>query len=144
MIYLHQRNCLISCLLSVEISPISSKTTTSSRGSTEPLIIVRASISSSSSSQSPESPSSPIFSAEGSFRPRRNTNELLLYGQELVCIDNSLAKRDDELTIYKGDWIYADMKYKNNRGWIWAYSPSSKSQGYVPKSCLRPPATTPL
>lgn len=78
------------------------------------------------------------------LRQRRNTNELLLYGQELVCTDTYIGKRLDELTVHKGDWIYADMKLKDGRGWIWAYSPSNKMQGFVPRSCLRPPATTPL
>ncbi|KAK2557994.1 SH3 domain-containing protein Dlish [Acropora cervicornis] len=75
---------------------------------------------------------------------RRNTNELLLYGHELVCIDTYVGKKVDELTVHKGDWIYADMKLKDSRGWIWAYSPANKLQGYVPRSCVRPPATTPL
>lgn len=75
---------------------------------------------------------------------RRNTNELLLYGHELVCIDTYIGKKVDELTVHKGDWIYADMKLKDSRGWIWAYSPANKLQGYVPRSCVRPPATTPL
>lgn len=130
-------------LLFPELSPLSSQTTASSgRASVEPLLLVHARTSSSSSSHGPESP--PAVNGNSGPRPRRNTNELLLYGQELVCIDSSLARRDDELTIYKGDWIYADMKHKNSKGWIWAYSPSTKCQGYVPKSCLRPPATTPL
>ena len=80
----------------------------------------------------------------GHFRPRRNTNELLLYGQELVCTDTFLGQKVEELTVYKGDWIYADMKHKDGHGYIWAYSPSTKRQGFVPKACLRPPATTPL
>lgn len=75
---------------------------------------------------------------------RRKSNDLLLYGQELVCTDTHIGREVDELTVYKGDWIYADMKCRNGRGWVWAYSPASKNQGFVPKSCLRPPATTPL
>lgn len=84
------------------------------------------------------------FESAVQFRPRRNTNELLLYGQELVCTDTFVSQKSEELTVYKGDWIYADMKHKDGRGYIWAYSPSAKHQGFVPKACLRPPATTPL
>lgn len=83
--------------------------------------------------------SSPIRSGQ-----RKNSNDLLLNGQELVCTDTYIAQKGDEMTVYKGDWIYADMKSRDYRGWIWAYSPSSKNQGFVPKYCLRPPATTPL
>ena len=61
-----------------------------------------------------------------------------------MCIDTYVGRRVDELTVNKGDWIYADMKLKDSRGWVWAYSPSNKTQGYVPRSCVRPPATTPL
>lgn len=75
---------------------------------------------------------------------RKNSNDLLLNGQELVCTDTYIAQKGDELTVYKGDWIYADMKSRDIRGWIWALSPSTKNQGFVPKYCLRPPATTPL
>lgn len=75
---------------------------------------------------------------------RRKSNDLILYGQELVCTDTHIGREGDELTVYKGDWVYADMKCRNGRGWVWAYSPASKKQGFVPKSCLRPPATTPL
>ena len=93
--------------------------------------------------QNGSSPVTPSSQAEG-FRQRRNTNDLLLYGQELVCIDTFVGRRVDELTVNKGDWIYADMKLKDSRGWVWAYSPSNKTQGFVPRSCVRPPATTPL
>jgi hypothetical protein len=78
------------------------------------------------------------------YQSRRKSNELLLYGQELVCIDTYVGRKTDELTVHKGDWVYADMKYRDGRGWIWAYSPATKKQGFFPKSCLRPPATTPL
>ena len=76
--------------------------------------------------------------------PRKNSNDLLLNGQELVCTDTYIAHKGDELTVYKGDWVYADMKSRDVRGWIWAFSPSTEKQGFVPKYCLRPPATTPL
>ena len=76
--------------------------------------------------------------------PCCNTNDLLLYGHELVCTDTFTSQKAEELTVYKGDWIYADMKHKDGHGYIWAYSPSTKKQGFVPKACLRPPATTPL
>jgi len=75
---------------------------------------------------------------------RKNSNDLILNGQELVCTDTYIAHKGDELTVYKGDWVYADMKSRDVRGWIWAFSPSTKNQGFVPKYCLRPPATTPL
>ncbi|EDO30059.1 predicted protein [Nematostella vectensis] len=58
--------------------------------------------------------------------------------------DTYTAQQDNELTVFKGDWVYADMQQRDARGWIWAYSPASHKQGYVPRACLRPPATTPL
>ncbi|XP_048577723.1 SH3 domain-containing protein Dlish-like [Nematostella vectensis] len=77
-------------------------------------------------------------------RSRRNSNDLMIYGQDLVCTDTYTAQQDNELTVFKGDWVYADMQQRDARGWIWAYSPASHKQGYVPRACLRPPATTPL
>lgn len=118
-------------------TPDSNRSTSSTNSSSEPLLITP------SSSRNGYSPVTPNDQTEA-YHQRRSTNELLLYGQELVCTDTYLARRMDELTVNKGDWIYADMKIKDARGWIWAYSPSNKLQGYVPKSCVRPPATTPL
>lgn len=106
--------------------------------SAEPLYLVTPLFNQNGSSPIPPTRQS------GKLRERRKTNELLLYGQELVCIDTYVGRRVDELTVNKGDWIYADIKHKDSRGWIWAYSPSNKAQGLVPRSCVRPPATTPL
>ena len=100
-------------------------------------------LTSSLSCQNESGPVTPNFQTQA-FRKRRKTNDLLLHGHELVCIDTYVGRKVDELTVNKGDWIYADMKLKDGRGWIWAYSPANKSQGFVPRSCVRPPATTPL
>lgn len=121
-----------------ETTPDSNRSTNSRGSSAEPLLLITP-----SSNRNGYSPATPSDQTE-SFRQRRNTNELLLYGQELVCTDTYIGRRVDELTVNKGDWIYADMKHKDSRGWMWAYSPSNKTQGYVPRSCVRPPATTPL
>ena len=121
-----------------DTSPESSETVSSRTSSSEPFVFVSQSVGRNGSR--PFTPTSPV----NGFRPRRNSNELLLYGRELICTDTYVANRIDELSIYKGDWIYADMKHKDSRGWVWAYSPSNKMQGYVPKTFLRPPATTPL
>lgn len=121
-----------------ETTPDSTRSTHSRSSSTEPLYLVTS--LSNRNGTTPVTPSD----QKDVFRQRRNTNELLLYGQELVCTDTYIGKRVDELTVNKGDWIYADMKLKDGRGWIWAYSPSNKAQGFVPRSCVRPPATTPL
>ena len=121
-----------------ETTPDSNRSSNSRSSSTEPLLLITP-----SSNRNGYSPATSSDQTEA-FRQRRNTNELLLYGQELVCTDTYIGRRVDELTVNKGDWIYADMKHKDSRGWTWAYSPSNKTQGYVPRSCVRPPATTPL
>ena len=121
-----------------ETTPDFNRSINSRSSSADPLLLITPS--------SNQNGYSPVTSSDRTetFRQRRNTNELLLYGQELVCTDTYIARMLDELTVNKGDWIYADMKHKDGRGWIWAYSPSNKTQGYVPRSCVRPPATTPL
>lgn len=121
-----------------EATPDPNRSINSRSSSAEPLLLITP-----SSNRNGYSPV-PFSDQTEAFRQRRNTNELLLYGQELVCTDTYIGRRVDELTVNKGDWIYADMKHKDGRGWIWAYSPSNKTQGYVPRSCVRPPATTPL
>ena len=127
-------------------SPCTDETSTDLSGSSSGSSIIIAEphyFGTSLSCQNEPSPVTPSSHAK-TYLKRRNTNELLLYGHELVCIDTYVGKKVDELTVNKGYWIYADMKLKDNRGWIWAYSPTNKLQGYVPRSCVRPPATTPL
>ena len=54
------------------------------------------------------------------------------------------AQAPDDLSVRRGDWIYADLNNQTVDGWLWAYSPKSRKHGFIPKAYARPPAMTSL
>ncbi len=61
----------------------------------------------------------------------------------LVCLYNFNAQAPDDLTVSRGDWLYADLDDQADPDWLWAYAPMSSKCGYVPKAYARPPSTVP-
>ncbi|XP_043217871.1 SH3 domain-containing protein Dlish-like [Amphibalanus amphitrite] len=66
------------------------------------------------------------------------------HGTELVMLYDYKAQAPDDLSVRRGDWIYADLNNQTVDGWLWAYSPKSRKHGFIPKAYARPPAMTSL
>ena len=54
------------------------------------------------------------------------------------------AQAPDDLTVRRGDWVYADLTNQTVEGWIWTYAPKTRKYGFIPKAYARPPAMTNL
>uniref|UniRef100_U5ETZ4 Putative sorbin and sh3 domain-containing protein n=1 Tax=Corethrella appendiculata TaxID=1370023 RepID=U5ETZ4_9DIPT len=68
----------------------------------------------------------------------------LRYGTELVMLYDYKAQAPDDLSVRRGDWIYADLNNQTVDGWLWAYAPKTRKYGFIPKAYARPPAMTSL
>ncbi|CAG7835877.1 unnamed protein product [Allacma fusca] len=65
-------------------------------------------------------------------------------GSELVLLYDYKAQAPDDLSVRRGDWVYADIKNQTVDGWIWAFAPKQRKYGFIPKAYARPPAMTSL
>ena len=54
------------------------------------------------------------------------------------------AQAPDDLSVRRGDWVYADLNNQTVDGWLWAFAPKSRKYGFIPKAYARPPAMTSL
>lgn len=72
------------------------------------------------------------------------TEELRFHGSELVMLYDYKAQAPDDLTVRRGDWVYADLANQTVEGWLWAYAPKVHKYGFIPKAYARPPAMTSL
>ena len=54
------------------------------------------------------------------------------------------AQAPDDLSVRRGDWVYADLNNQTVDGWLWAYAPKTRKYGFIPKAYARPPAMTSL
>ncbi|XP_023028194.2 dachs ligand with SH3s [Leptinotarsa decemlineata] len=70
--------------------------------------------------------------------------DLRFHGTELVMLYDYKAQAPDDLTVRRGDWIYADLNNQTVDGWLWAYAPKTRKYGFIPKAYARPPAMTSL
>lgn len=66
------------------------------------------------------------------------------FGTEMVMLYDYKAQAPDDLTVRRGDWIYADLTSQTVEGWLWVYSPKTRKHGFIPKAYARPPAMTSL
>ncbi|TRY77238.1 hypothetical protein TCAL_05312 [Tigriopus californicus] len=65
-------------------------------------------------------------------------------GTELVMLYDYKAQAPDDLSVRRGDWVYADLSNQTVDGWLWSYSPKTRKYGFIPKAYARPPAMTSL
>ncbi|CAL4112739.1 unnamed protein product, partial [Meganyctiphanes norvegica] len=73
-----------------------------------------------------------------------NNDDLRFHGTELVMLYDYKAQAPDDLSVRRGDWIYADLNNQTVDGWLWAYAPKTRKYGFIPKAYARPPAMTSL
>lgn len=71
-------------------------------------------------------------------------DDLRFHGTELVMLYDYKAQAPDDLSVRRGDWIYADLGNQTVDGWLWAYAPKTRKYGFIPKAYARPPAMTSL
>ncbi|XP_015789334.1 SH3 domain-containing protein Dlish [Tetranychus urticae] len=64
------------------------------------------------------------------------------FGTELVMLYDYKAQAPDDLSVRRGDWIYANYNNQKVDGWLWAYAPKIRKYGFIPKAYARPPAIT--
>lgn len=60
------------------------------------------------------------------------------HGTELIILYDFKAQAPDDLSVKRGDWIYADMNNQTVDGWLWCYSPKTRKYGFIPKAYARP------
>ncbi|RWS24941.1 cytoplasmic protein NCK2-like protein [Leptotrombidium deliense] len=71
-------------------------------------------------------------------------SEARFHGTELVMLYDYKAQAPDDLSVRRGDWVYANLNNQTVDGWLWAYAPKSRKYGFIPKAYARPPAMTSL
>ena len=54
----------------------------------------------------------------------------------LIALSSFEAKEKGQLSVTAGDVIYVDIKIRNIPQWLWAYSPKSKSFGFIPENIV--------
>ena len=65
-------------------------------------------------------------------------------GTELVMLYDYKAQAPDDLTVKRGDWVYADLNNQTVDGWLWTYAPKTRKYGFIPRAYAKPPAMTSL
>lgn len=65
-------------------------------------------------------------------------------GTELVMLYDYKAQAPDDLSVRRGEWVYADLSNQTVDGWLWAYAPKTRKYGFIPQAYARPPAMTSL
>ena len=76
--------------------------------------------------------------------PPRMTRQVSADSTRLVCLYDYAATAPDDLSITRGEWLYADLQDQVDDSWLWAYSPGTKRYGYVPRAYAKPPNTNGL
>lgn len=60
------------------------------------------------------------------------------HGTELIMLYDFKAQAPDDLSVRRGDWVYADLSNQTVDGWLWCYSPKTRKYGFIPKAYARP------
>lgn len=98
----------------------------------------------------PQIPNNPQISPNNNPNPLQSqpavigADDLRYHGTELVMLYDYKAQAPDDLSVRRGDWIYADLNNQTVDGWLWAYAPKTRKYGFIPKAYARPPAMTSL
>lgn len=69
-------------------------------------------------------------------------DDLRYHGTELVMLYDYKAQAPDDLSVRRGEWIYADLNNQTVDGWLWAYLPKANKKsgkyGFIPKAYTQP------
>ncbi|PZC80621.1 hypothetical protein B5X24_HaOG214188 [Helicoverpa armigera] len=66
------------------------------------------------------------------------------HGTELVMLYDYKAQAPDDLSVKRGEWVYADLTQQTVEGWLWAHAPKCRRSGFIPTAYARAPHTTEL
>jgi hypothetical protein len=65
-------------------------------------------------------------------------DDLRYHGTELVVLYDYKAQAPDDLSVRRGEIIYADLNNQTVDGWLWCYAPKASKKcgkyGFIPKS----------
>ncbi|KAB7504614.1 hypothetical protein Anas_08409 [Armadillidium nasatum] len=74
----------------------------------------------------------------------QNNEDIRVHGTELVMLYDYKPQAPDDLSVRRGEWIYADLSDQTVDGWLWAFAPKTRKCGFIPKAYARIPAMTSL
>lgn len=71
-------------------------------------------------------------------QPQIPQDDLRYHGTELVMLYDYKAQAPDDLSVRRGEIIYADLNNQTVDGWLWCYAPKASKKcgkyGFIPKS----------
>lgn len=82
--------------------------------------------------------SPPLPQPAAAAPPPNASNNDQQHGTELIILYDFKAQAPDDLSVRRGDWIYADLNNQTVEGWLWSYSPKTRLCGFIPKAYARP------
>lgn len=114
--------------------PVISNAAPPANANTAPVEVAANTIAGGNNGVTQQQPQAPIIGSD----------DLRYHGTELVMLYDYKAQAPDDLSVRRGDWIYADLNNQTVDGWLWAYAPKTRKYGFIPKAYARPPAMTSL
>ncbi|CAH4033889.1 SH3 domain-containing protein Dlish [Pieris brassicae] len=81
---------------------------------------------------------------EKTINNTQKDNDTRYHGTELVMLYDYKAQAPDDLSVKRGEWVYADLTQQTVEGWLWAHAPKSRRSGFIPTAYARAPHTTSL
>ena len=59
---------------------------------------------------------------------------------ELIVLYDFTGQAPDEVTVTRGEWVYANMADQPEEGWLWVYVTATGKYGFIPKDFAKPPS----
>ncbi|XP_049879143.1 SH3 domain-containing protein Dlish [Pectinophora gossypiella] len=89
-------------------------------------------------------PNNTLLSNNTTLNTTPTDNDGRYHGTELVMLYDYKAQAPDDLSVKRGEWVYADLTQQTVEGWLWAHAPKSRRSGFIPTAYARAPHTTSL
>lgn len=84
----------------------------------------------------------PILQEPAQMLPNAHDDSRNFHGTELVMLYDYKAQAPDDLSVRRGELIYADLNNQTVSGWLWAYAPKAQKKcgkyGFIPKAYTQP------
>ena len=59
---------------------------------------------------------------------------------ELVVLYDYSAQAPDDVSVTRGEWVYANLADQPEPDWLWVYAPATSKFGFIPKEFAKPPS----
>jgi hypothetical protein len=59
--------------------------------------------------------------------------------KKMLILFDYEARQADDISVTKGQYVYADMDNQRFLDWIWVYSSVSQKEGFIPREFAKPP-----